>query len=352
MPNGSSTTQEVLHAEDLLEEIRLEISASDDDLREARFRRRLVLEAAVKFGVASSFNSGSLAHATVNNPVNDADCGIVLDRRTHSTLGPDSADEEGPDEIMDAVRNAVMPIVRETYPDARGELIKRAILIKFKEPNEDGVDPTVDLIVGLTRKDESGIWIPNRNSGGWDASHPQAHTKMLTAEPKNLRVHRARIIRLAKAAIKSDPTPALISFNVEALALESIVEVDGLAESLHLFFSEAASSIGEALTEDPAEVSGKIKLPEGMTRAQSSKRLRFFADKVEEAVDAEDRDAAEAALAQVFPDQFPDIEQSENDEAAAALRSGNEDAIKKALAIAPAATIKPKVRSYGDGASS
>jgi hypothetical protein len=353
MSVSSETAQEVDHAEGVLEEIRVEISASNDDLREARFRRNLVLEAAVEFGgVASSFNSGSLAHATVNNPVNDADCGVVLDRRTHSTLGPDSEAEEGPDEIMAAMRDHVMPIVRDVYPDAEGRLIKRAILIRFKEENEDGVDPTVDLIVGLTRKDEAGVWIPNRNTDGWDPSHPKAHTQMLTAEPKDLRVHRARVIRLAKAAIKSDPTPALISFNVEALALDSIDEVDGLAESLRFFFSEAAISISDGLTEDPAEVSGKIKLPEGMTRSQSSKRLRFFADKVEEAIDAEDRGAAEVALAEVFPDQLPDVKQSGNNEAASALRSGNTDAIKKALGIAPAATIKPKVRSYGDGTAS
>jgi Second Messenger Oligonucleotide or Dinucleotide Synthetase domain len=346
------TTPEVEHAEAVLDEIRTEISASDDDLREARFRRRLVLEAAEEFGVADTFNSGSLAHATVNNPVNDADCGVVLDRRTHSTLGPDSEDEEGPDAIMEAMRDKVMPIVRGTYPDAEGRLIKRAILVRFKEENENGIDPTVDLIVGLTRKDADGIWIPNRNTGSWDASDPKAHTKMLTAEPKDLRVHRARVIRLAKTAIKSDSTPALISFNVEAIALEAIIEVKGLVESLQLFFSKAATNIGEALTEDPAGVSGKIKPPEGMTRSQSSKRLRFFADKVQEAIDAEDREGAEVALAEVFPDQLPDVDRSTNEAAANAVRSGNTDAIKKTLGIAPAAAIKPKVRSYGDGAAS
>ncbi len=97
---------------------------------------------------------------------------------------PDSSEEEGPEEIMDQVRSHVMPIVRATYPDARSRLIKRAILIRFNDPNDDGVDPSVDLVVALTRKDGDGIWIPNRDYDDWDASHPECHTRLLTAEPK------------------------------------------------------------------------------------------------------------------------------------------------------------------------
>jgi hypothetical protein len=343
-----------VHVEDVLEEIRKDISASDDDLREARDRRDEVLEAAESFGVLRTFKSGSVAHLDVNNPVTDADCGVVLDRREHPSLGPDSEEEEGPAEIVTAVRDYLMPRVRESYPDARSELRKRAILIRFHEPNADGVDPSVDLAVALTRKDEPGLWIPNREKETWDASHPEEHTRLLTAKPKSLRVHRARVIRLAKAAIKQDSkqnsTPALISFNVEALALDIIEEVKGLAESLQLFFEEASLDIKEGLTEDPAGVSGKIKLPDGMTRVRSSKRLRFFADKVQEAIDnTEDRDAVEAALAELYPEQLPNARHSAKEAAADALRSADDRAVGAALGITPAATIKP-VRSYGDGA--
>ena len=174
-------------------------------------------------------------------------------------LGPDSDKGEGPEEIVDDVRRHVMGIVRETYPNARSRLIKRAILIRFNEPNTDGVDPSVDHVVALTRKDADGLWIPNRDKDGWEASHPEQHTRLLTADGKRLRVHRARVIRLAKAAITHDSTPALISFNVEALALAQITEVKTLAESLQLFFDTAASSIKSGLTEDPAGVSGKTR---------------------------------------------------------------------------------------------
>jgi hypothetical protein len=341
------------HANDVLEEIRQEISAADDDLKEARKRRDLVLKAAASFpGTLRTFKSGSVAHGNVNNPVNDADGGMVLDRRVHVELGPDGDGAEGPAEIVDDVRQHVMGIVRETYPNARSRLIKRAILIRFNEPNTDGVDPSVDHVVALTRKDADGLWIPNRDKDGWDASHPEEHTRLLTADGKRLRVHRARVIRLAKAAIKHDSTPALISFNVEALALAQITEVKALAESLLLFFDTAASSIKSGLTEDPAGVSGKIKLPDGMTRERSAKRLRHFADKVQEAIDhGDNRAAVEAALAELYPDQLPAAQRSAKAHVADAIRRGDNGAIRSGLAIAPAAAVKTP-RSYGDDAAS
>ena len=151
---SAARREEPDHSEDVLEEIRQAISASDNDLEEARKRRDLVLKVAATFdGVLRTFKSGSVAHADVNNPVDDADGGAVLNRRVHTTLGPDSEAEQGPEEIMAAVRDHVMPVVRETYPEAKGRLIKRAILITFNSPNSDGVDPSVDLVVALTRKD-------------------------------------------------------------------------------------------------------------------------------------------------------------------------------------------------------
>lgn len=74
-------------------------------------------------------------------------------------------------------------------------------------------------------------------------------------------MHRARVIRLAKAAIKHDSTPALISFNVEALALKHITEVKTLAESLQLFFDKAANSIKAGRTDDPAGCRGRSSCP-------------------------------------------------------------------------------------------
>lgn len=351
--NLAARAEEPDDANDVLEEVRQAISASDDDLREARKRRDLVLEAAASFdGARRTFKSGSVAHGDVNNPVTDADGGTVLDRRVHTTLGPDSDEWQGPDDVVGRVRDHVMPVVRETYPDARSRLIKRAILIRFSEPNAKGVDPSIDLVVALTRRDAPGLWIPNRDKDDWDASHPEEHTRLLTGGTKSLRVHRARVIRLAKAAIKRDSTPALISFNVEALGLTHITEVATLAESLQLFLDEAAQDIKSELTEDPAGVSGKIKLPDGMTRERAAKRLRFFADKVQEALDhSDDREAVESALAELYPEQLPHAERSAKSSLAEAIRRGDTGAVRRGLSIAPAATVKP-ARAYGDDAAS
>jgi len=338
--------------EAVLDEVRVEISADDDDLREARRRRDLVLAAAESFdGVLRIFTSGSLAHKTVNNPVNDADGGVVLNRVSYPDLGPDSDEEGGPDDLMKRLRDHVMAIVRKDYPKARSRLTKRAILIEFNKPNSDGVDPSVDIVAALTRKNAVGLWIPNRDSGGWDASHPEEHTRLLVAKPKGLRVLRARAIRLAKAAIKKDSTPALISFNVEALALEVVDDEDErLVEALQRLFDVAADKIKAGYTEDPAGVSGKIKLPEGMTRSRSSRRLRFFAEKVQDAIHADSREDAEAALAEFYPDELPGAKKSAKKTVAEALDSGDQGRIRKAFAVAPAAAVKPRMRSYGDDA--
>lgn len=353
MSGTAARAEQPDNANDVLEEIRQDISASDRDLKAARARRNTVLGAATGFdGALRTFKSGSVAHGNVNNPVVDADGGVVLDRRVYPELGPDSDENEGPDDIVDDVRKHVMRSVRESYPDARSRLTKRAILISFNEPNANGVDPSVDLVIGLTRKDADGLWIPNRDADDWDASDPEEHTRLLTAGRKSLRVHRARVIRLAKAAIKHDAAPALISFNIEALALEHITQVGPLAESLALFFDEAASSIKAGLTPDPAGVSGKIKLPDGMTRDRAYKRLRHFADKVQEAIDnTDDRAAVEAALAELYPDQLPDAQRSAKAQLADSIRRGNTAGIRSGLAVAQAAAIK-NTRSFGDGTSS
>lgn len=350
--SSAARAQEADHTAEVLEEIRVEISANNDDLATARERRNAVQGVAQGYnGALRTFSSGSVAHGTVNNPVDDADCGVVLNRVVHPTLGPDGADGDGPRMITESIRDHVMVKVREIYPRARGTLIKRAILITFDEPDDEGVDPSVDLVVALTRKDAEGLWIPNREADDWDASHPEEHTRLLTGDEKPLRVHRARVIRMAKAAIKHDTTPALISFNVEALALSHITTVASLAVSLQLFFAKAASDIARGLTDDPAAISGTIKLPGGMTRERSAKRLRHFADKLQEAIDnGDDREAVESALAELYPAQLPDAQRSAKARLADAIRRSDVGAIRTGLSIAPAAAVKP-THSYGDGAS-
>src|SRR4051812_25596450 len=81
----------------MLIDIRMQLAPDDAVIKEARARRDAVLGAASTFpAVLRTFFSGSLAHGTANCPVHrrdkglDADCGVVLDRRFWTWLGPDS----------------------------------------------------------------------------------------------------------------------------------------------------------------------------------------------------------------------------------------------------------------------
>ena len=81
----------------------------------------------------------------------DADCGLVLDRRSYPSLGPDG-EGVGPLEIVEEVRAFLRKEMKIEHPDIVFYITKRAIKITFNEPLADGTDPTVELIVALTRK--------------------------------------------------------------------------------------------------------------------------------------------------------------------------------------------------------
>ena len=181
------------------------------------------MRAAKKFrGARDWFASGSIGHGTANCPIHerdkglDADCGVVLDRQFHATIGPDSSVGEGPSDVVEEMRKHLLDELKPLYPSVTIETTKRALLIRFHAPLVTGEDPTADLVVGLDRKEKPGLWIPNTKAGRWDASDPQRHTELLTVDPKRLRVTRARAIRLAKAENKKNTFVPLSSFNLEA----------------------------------------------------------------------------------------------------------------------------------------
>ena len=151
--------------------------------------------------------------------------------------------------------------IKNDHPDIRFRVTKRAIKISFNEPLEDETDPSVDLIVALTRKGQV-LWIPNNETASWDPSDPEYHTKVLTDDPAVLRRVRARIIRLGKGWNTQYGQPGLCSFNIEALALTCIDEEHGVPDGLAEFFRFAAKDLKHHLTPDPAGVSKPIKLLE------------------------------------------------------------------------------------------
>ena len=241
-----------------LNDVHAELAPSDDTMSAARSRRDEVLSEAKKYpGALRTYRSGSIAHRTANQDT-DADCGVVLDRRSYPKLGPDGEGEE-PNQVVEDVREFLRDRLKKDHSEIRFRVTKRAIKISYNEPLGDESDPSVDLIVALNRKGQ-GLWIPNNEAQDWDASDPEYHTKVLTAEPAGLRRVRAKIIRLAKGWNTQFTEPGLCSFNIEALALTCIEEEHSIPDGLAEFFRFAASDLKRRLTPDPAGVSKPIKL--------------------------------------------------------------------------------------------
>ena len=133
-----------------LTDVGSQIAARDDVLAEARTRLALVRDIARTFpGALRTYGSGSLVHHTFNDPVTDGDGGVVLDRRCYPNLGPDGGGET-PNDTTGELCSLLGPAVRETYPAARCGTSKRGPKIYFGV-SVAGQDPTVDLVVALTR---------------------------------------------------------------------------------------------------------------------------------------------------------------------------------------------------------
>lgn len=336
-----------------LEEILRHIRVPKDVLAEAKARRNLVCELAMGHSAArATWYSGSIAHGTHNSPLGDADCGVMVDRRSleFRAYGPDAEGTGlGPQMFIQSFADVVLPAVRGAgYPNAEVDLSgNRAIKFIFNSRVDFGelgeVDPYVDLIVGLDRRDGPGIWIPNRRKNGWDAAHPQKHTELMTArDPQELIVHRAHLIRLGKRAIKRDGqeprVPAMCSWNFSALGLEHVSERGPLATALSSLLADASTSIAARLTEDPARVADPIALPDGMTNQQSAERLAQMAGIVEAAAEAPSLTEARRILSALFGAEIDEIRARHQSVTRTsplnpALRSGNAAAIGGALGV-------------------
>lgn len=337
---------------DILEnEVRKKIAADDKVLEEARTRRNLVAESAMDIkGALRWFRSGSLAHAMVNKPVSDADSGLVLDRRSYPTLGPDG-DNEGPDDVIDELQELVGPKVREKYPKAKVGKSRRGLCVEFNEPVTADQDPSVDLIVTLTRKDADGLWIPDREAtvekAEWTPSHPEKHAELFTGGPRELRALRARVARMAKAWNKQwdEDDRALSSFNIAALAWEFVDDFSvPLDQALAGWFRYAHDELDKAETQDPAGVSDPIRLL--LPKSEVKKRLGAAADDLDEALaNEDDEEKAREALARVYPDY---IQPTGKAALAAALRTNTGiGATKGGLTLGGGVALKP-TRAYGE----
>jgi len=151
--------------EDVLNEIRNRTDAHAEPPAEARTRLKLVRAKACAFpGAGRTYASGSIRQNTFIHPVDDGDGGVVLDRRTYPELGPEGGGVS-PARITSLMCALLGPALREVYPKVRCTTSKRGPRILFGRP-VDGQDPTVDMVIALTRRNGAGLWIPNRSSSG------------------------------------------------------------------------------------------------------------------------------------------------------------------------------------------
>jgi hypothetical protein len=324
-------------ADAALAEVIGEISVPIEVLTEGKKRRDLVLRLAERHPAArkgAGFGSGSVAHGTTNRPLEDADCGIKVNRRYEAfrSFGPDADTDRGPEAFIQLFSEFILPGLREHYPRAEVDLTgNRAIKFILNDPitiDEWGVvDPYVELIVGLDRVDAPGLWIPNRRRQGWDSADPELHTEMLTERgEKELRVLRAHVIRLAKRAVKRDGAEGgvsvMCSWNLSALALELVAESTPLAAALLVFLRGASRSIAASLTEDPAPaVIEPIALPDEVSREQAALRLEEMARVVEAARRAETKEGARRELEALYGPEIEGILKRESRRLAQALKS-------------------------------
>lgn len=122
---STRSTASTSPADAALAEILGEIGVPRPVLKEAKTRRDLVLEIAMDHDAARDcYVSGSVAHGTHNRPLEDTDCGIMVNRRIEEfrQFGPDG-DGRGPEEFIQVFADFVLPLLRERgYPNAELDL--------------------------------------------------------------------------------------------------------------------------------------------------------------------------------------------------------------------------------------
>jgi hypothetical protein len=350
--------------DEVVESVLREILVPPEVLALAKRRRDAICAIARSHPAARDYwHAGSIAQETENSPLGDADCGVMINRRFEEfrAYGPDAGPGGlGPENFIQSFAEYILPRIREAgYPEVTIDLSgNRAIKFDFHGPVDfdslGEIDPSVDLIIGLERRDGPGVWIPNRRRKGWDPAHPQQHTYLMTHQGgRELVVHRAHVVRLSKRAIKRDaasqPVAAMCSWNVSALALITVRERAPIASALGDSLSESAASISHGLTEDPAGVAGPIKLPDGCTNERSAARLAGMAEVVLAASKARSIHEARQLLEPLFAVEIESIRSRERNRVrrnplSSALRSGDQLAVGSALGAAGA--MKP-TRSHG-----
>lgn len=334
------------NTEEILNNVRRRIDAHAGPLTEARTRLRLARAKAGAFpGARRTYASGSIPQNTFIHPVDDGDGGVVLDRRTYPELGPEGGGAS-PTQVTRLMCALLGSAVREVYPKARCTTSKRGPKILFGR-QVDGQDPTVDMVIALTRREGDGLWIPNLRTNRWEASDPERHIELFTSGAPALRRTRRRVIRLLKAWNKQFNDPGFSSHNLTVWAWEFVRPGVGMSVALGTVLAEAGARVESgAATPDPAGVSKNVRLL--IARPIAARRLRTAAEALAEALEHDDdREAALSALSRAFFNYLDGPGPTGPSRKVGLLRQGRRVTTPMPRLRGPAASIRC-TRAYGD----
>lgn len=356
--------------EQLLEDARKRIQVSDDELREARRRRDLLAAALTsEFPGSRTYVNGSVAHGDALDPLTDIDLGVVV-AEAKLTHGPG---KKGCSDLQERAARAIRAALGEEFPGLRIEWRgrRRSILVRFAKPVTYGQDDfTADVIIAIDNPNGAGLYIPNYLA--WSRSHPEEHTRLVRQANQDTDYTYARVVRLTKHYNRRNRKP-LCSWNIKALALDSITNPTKLAAGLVAWFDHAVDELSVGLTEDPAGVAEKpIAINDKMTRTEVVNRLKKSRDKLTHALALEKAGypvLAHEQLAKFFNDEeilaYPNVDdirvetarkyladQAASRKPAASNGSGATTGTAAAAVVAPVVGLHPgqvaaNTRSWG-----
>lgn len=331
-----------------LNEARVRIQVSDDELAEARGRRDRMLTALKHEFGGRTYVNGSVAHGDALNPLTDIDLGIVIPN-DHHAFGPGRL---GPSSLQERAAEAIRAEFASDYPSLRIEwrVRHRSVLVRFGHPVTPGEkDFTADVIVAIDYENGDGLLIPDYD--GWDRSAPETHTRMVRERNAETEARYARIIRLVKHWARTHDRP-LCSWNIKALGLAAITTKVSMLDGLRLWFDHAIAELSIAETRDPAGVATEpIHISEKWTMAEVLTALRDASRRLTIAVRFEEEGYPAMALdelAKLFRDKemMPGPDQRVLDRELKARASASALSSATPLAVAGASATFPR-RAWG-----
>jgi predicted nucleotidyltransferase len=292
---------------DSFDEFQSFVNADDDQVAEAR-RRRRIFEAALlsEPDVLEVVPSGSLARGTHKDPIHDVDLIVVFDESDHADWGQPGGSA---DEALEHLRDRVHVLLGATD----GEVDRVVRLASSRDHAvkcflDDPDDPdafTVDAMPALRRT--RGFDVPESRSQDWIQTDPERLIRDVAAKHAQWNKY-AGMVRMLKHWAAEQAGLKVKSLVMEVLALDHLPSVrSNRPTALAAFFTSAAYRIESGLrVVDPAGLCGEVQ-PD-LDYVAFGERLRDAANASSSAISAQasgDEARASRYWAAIFGDGFP-----------------------------------------------